>query len=127
MKFVIDDDILTIKFEGLEQVWAFKRRLIVPRIKIERAVWQPGVVLPRGELGLRVGGTGLPSVLYAGRFAGRDGLNFVYLKRPQYDHGVKLANALTLEMRDYRYQRIILTIDDPAMATDLIAWWSGNV
>jgi hypothetical protein len=100
--------------------------LKVDKLDIARAVWQEGIVMPRRELGLRIGGAGLPGLLYAGRFAGNEGLNFVYLQRPQREHdGVKLANVLTLELRNSRYHRMVFTTN-PDIAEQIITWWSAT-
>src|SRR5437870_1740594 len=98
MRFHMEDDSLTVIFEGGEQFWALKRRLVVPKADISHAEWLEGELLPRHELGWHAGGTGIPGVLYAGRFEGRDGLNFVYLQHPTRGvGGVKLRHVLTLE------------------------------
>jgi hypothetical protein len=128
MRFHMEDDSLAVIFEGAEQFWALKRRLVISKMDIAHAEWVEGELLPRHELGWRVGGTGLPGVLYAGRFAGSSGLNFVYLQHPMREAGgVKLHHVLTLELRDNRYKRLLLTIDKPDIAERIIAWWSNNV
>lgn len=128
MKFLIEDDALTITFEGVEQLWALKHRLVVPKVNISLAIWQEGVVIPRSELGLRIGGTAIPGLLYAGRFVGSSGANFVYLQRArQQGLAVKVRHVLTLELKHSHYQRFIFTIDKPDIAEHIITWWSGNV
>ena len=128
MKFHLEDDSLTIIFEGVEQLWAFRRKLTIPKLDITHAVWQEGVSIPRRELGWRIGGTALPGILFAGRFMGFEGRNFVYLQRPRGMFGdVQVAHALTLEVKNCPYKRFILTIDKPDIAQSIITWWSGNV
>lgn len=128
MKFLIQDDMLTITFQGVEQFWALKRRLVVSRADITKATWQEDVQLPRTELGWRIGGTGFPGVLFAGRFAGSEGRNFVYLLRPLgWLMTVRVKHVLTLELKDYPYRRLFFTVDRPQIAEQIIAWWSSNL
>lgn len=71
VEVVVRDDAVDIRFGGWDAVWAFRRSLVLPIADITSAR-----VVPRGEaLGLlrwRVGGTGLPGVVAAGRFTVRD-------------------------------------------------------
>jgi hypothetical protein len=123
----MEDTALKIVFEGAEQLWALKRQLRIEKVDIVRADWEEVEVLPRHELGWRVGGTGLPGILFAGRFAGSDGLNFVYLRHPlRGTGGYQLNHVLTLELRNRNYKRVFLTLDKPDIAERIIAWWNSN-
>lgn len=128
MQFLLEDDTLTVFFEDMEQVWALKRKLVIPKINITNVLWQEGVQLPRTELGWRLGGTGLPGVLFAGRFVGHEGKNFVYLLRPQgWAKAVRVRQVLTIELKDYPYHRLFFTVNKPDIAEQIIGWWSSNV
>lgn len=128
MTFHIADDTLSILFEGSEQLWAIKRQLVVPKAKIERAVWQPVLAIPRAELGLRIGGAAIPGGLFAGRFWGMQGKNFVYLQHTKgFMKEVDVQNVLQLDLRDSSYRRLFFTLDKPDIAEQIIGWWSSNV
>ena len=128
MRFIIEDDTLTIKFQGMEQFWALRRQIVVPKVNIVRAKWQENAVVSRRELGWRFPGSALPGLLFAGRFIGSKGSNFVYVLRPQGLFGdIKIKHLLTLELRNSGYKRLLFTINKPQMAEQIIAWWSSNV
>jgi hypothetical protein len=128
MKFRIDNDTLTIMFQGTEQFWALKHKMVVPKVNIVRAQWQQATTVPRRELGWRFGGTALPGLLFAGRFMGSQSTNFVYVQRPQGLFGdLTFQHVLTLELRNSGYKRLFFTINKPDIAEQIIAWWSGNV
>ena len=128
MKFRIDDDTLTVIFQGSEQFWALKRQLEIPKVNIVRARWQQAATIPRRELGWRIGGSALPGLLFAGRFVGSQGMNFIYVQRPHGLFGdIKFQHVLTMELRHSTYKRLIFTIDKPDIAEQIIAWWSSNI
>ena len=138
MLFRIDDDILTIRFQGFEQFWAVKRKLVLSKTDIVRATWEEQVAIPRSELGWRFGGSNLPGVLVAGRFWGESGKNFVYLNKPSTDNGgmwqlpvnrnavVSFQHVLELELRNQPYRRYLFTLDKPDIAESIVAWWRNN-
>jgi hypothetical protein len=127
MNFHIEDDTLTVTLDSGEAFWALKRKLVVPKVNIERITWKEQFITTRRQLGFRVG-TLLPGRLFAGRYYAHDGANFLYLIRPQGLFGdIKANHVLVVELRDFAYRRLLLTVDDPDMAEQIIAWWSGNV
>ncbi len=125
MKFHVEDDNLAINLEGIERFWAFKARIVVPKVNIARMNWQQEFTIWRRELGWRVGTT-LPG-LVAGQFYGKNGVQFVYLRHTRgLRADIWVPHVLVVETRDFQYRRLLLTMDDPAMASQLVAWWSGN-
>lgn len=126
MKFHIDNDVLTVTLKGGEQFWAIKRKLEVARVQIIGLQWHDTLVIPRRELGWRFG-TLFPGVLFAGTFLGSYGRNFLYVQHASGLFGnITMPHVLIFELADHAYKRIILTVDDPDMATQLIAWWRGQ-
>jgi hypothetical protein len=127
MKFLAEDDGLTITFEGAEMFWALKRKLVIPRSQIVGLSWENGYVLPQRML--RLLGTDLPGVLWAGRFVGGGQRSFLYVNRPV---GVTwgrnpqpMPNVLVLNLRDNRYDQIIVTCQ-PDIGSQLADWWRGT-
>jgi len=135
----MEDDSLTIIFEGAERFWAIKRKLVVPKTDIVRAIWEEQVAIPRAELGWRIGGANLPGILAAGRFWGTGGKNFVYLNHPSTEHGgmwqlpvnrgatISFQHVLELELRNQPYYRYLFTVDKPDIAERIIAWWRNDI
>jgi hypothetical protein len=127
MNFHIEDDTLTIIFEGVEQLWALRRTFIVPKVNIMRAMWQETFTIRRWDLGWRFG-TAMPGILFAGTYIGNAGRNFIYLQRPQGFFGeIKFQNVLVLELRNAGYRRVLITVNKPEIAEQIIAWWSSNI
>jgi hypothetical protein len=127
VKFLAEDSGLTITFEGAEMIWAVKRKLVLPRSQIVDLRWEAGYVLPWRML--RIIGTDLPWVLWAGRFAGGGHRAFLYVQRPV---GVTwgrnpqpMPNVLVLNLRDNRYDQVIVTCQ-PAIGSQLTDWWRGT-
>jgi hypothetical protein len=125
MRFRIDDDRLTITLEGIEVFWTLKRKLVVPRSHVVQAVWTEDFVISRGELGFRFGSV-IPGYLFAGTFVGAThGRSFLYMEhaRGLLQH-IGAPHILQLQLRDQPYDRILVTVDDAAMADQIVAWAS---
>ena len=122
MKLLAEDDSLTITLEGGEQFWALKRKLVIPKTKIERMDWEQAFAIPRRQLGWRIG-TFIPGWLMAGYF----GSSFVYIQGVQGLFGdISAKHVLTIQTRDFQFPRIFLTVNNPDIAEQLIAWWAGK-
>lgn len=127
MKFITGDAALTIRLEGMEQVWALRRSLQIKREQVWNMQWYSHLLMPKRELGWRIGGTGVPGLLYAGLFTGSKGKSFVYLKRPRrLGDGIKLSGLLMIELRHPLYKRILLSVADQAAANEAREWWLGR-
>lgn len=125
MKFMADDDRLTITMEGWEVVWCLRRKLVIPRAKMTSLEWLPQFTNTRGPL-FRVG-TGLPGVIYAGSFRGKEGWNFLHLRQvngwPLFNGGrITAPNVLEIATTDYPYVRILVTCRADIGAS-LVNWW----
>lgn len=99
----INDDTLTVNVTGWDRVWALKSRLEIPLEHVRGARVDPEARM--SWKALKVGGTALPGVIAAGRF---------------YEHGewmfwdVRDPNqAITIELADERYKRLVIQVDDP--------------
>lgn len=124
MKFLAEDDRLTITFEGMEMFWALKRRLVIPRSQITYLHWQAQQQLPQRML--RLIGTDVPGILWAGRFIGGGNRYFLYVQRPT---GVTwsrnpqpMRNTLVISLRTGRYEQVIVTCE-PEIGTQIEMWW----
>ncbi|MGH7241509.1 MAG: hypothetical protein ACREGB_04395 [Candidatus Saccharimonadales bacterium] len=126
MQFHVEEDTLTITLEGGEQLWALKRKLTVPRSSITGLQWHDTLVLPRREVGFRVG-TAIPGGLWAGRYFAPGRRNFLYVQRTRgLFSDITLSHVLTFQLVDQPFQQLFLTVDNPDMAEKLVAWWSGK-
>lgn len=126
MLFHIEGDTLTIALTASEAFWALKRKIVVPREKIEQINWEAAYKTHRRNLGFRVG-TAIPGRLFAGHYYGPNGENFLYMQRARgLFREIEAPHILVVELHDYVYRRLLLTVDDPDMATQIIAWWSKS-
>lgn len=123
MKFVAEDASLTIKLEGWERIWSLRQQIVIPRDKIISLNWSEQFATPEREL--RMGGTGLPRVLYAGSWRGNGRWYFLYLHHPQgypLAGNLRAENVLALTLEDYPYAEIWLTCK-PDIGEQLAIWW----
>ena len=125
MKFNIDDDVLTIRLQGGEQFWALKRQIVIRRSDIMGLQWHDTLAIPRGEIGWRVG-TAIPGGLWAGHFRTRSIRNFLYVQRTSGLFGtIGMSHVLVFDLIGAEFDRVYVTVDDPDMASEIIAWWQG--
>lgn len=95
---------LVIHVEGADRVWALKSRLEIPLTNVVDA--QPASEEARQWLhGMRLGGTHIPGVISAGRFYSEGRLVFWDVHDPE--------KAIGIELRDERYGRLVLEVQDP--------------
>lgn len=128
MNFITEDDQLTIQLTGWEKLWGLRRKIILKRRSIAALSWQPHFVF-RGSM-FRVGGTGLPNVLYAGYFHGNGQRYFLYVHKPRgmswtADGVITAPNILDITTVDYKLKRLLLTCDE-TQANALITWWNSS-
>jgi hypothetical protein len=104
-------DELVVQVTGADRLFALKSELMVPlehvlgvaRDEDEARAWHHGVRAP---------GTNLPGVITAGTF---------------YEHGERVfwdvhhpERAIAIGLRDERYAKLVVEVDDPAAAIDSI-------
>lgn len=102
---------LTLHVRGMDKLWAFKGRLEIPLAHIASARADPEIA--RGWYhGIRMPGTNVPGVITAGTFH-QDG------KRVFWDmhHPEK---TIVLELHDETYNELVVEVEDPQAAVELI-------
>ena len=109
--FEIAEDKLILHVRGADKLWAFKSNLEIPLAHI--AGVRADAEIARGWYhGIRLPGTNLPGVITAGTFY-QDG------KRVFWDvHNPE--ETIVIELHDERYNELIVQVDDPAAAVNLI-------
>ncbi|HEX8762385.1 MAG TPA: hypothetical protein VF733_01365 [Candidatus Saccharimonadales bacterium] len=121
MRFTLEPMQLTITLEGLEQLWALKRRLQIPHHAIAELDYQASVPTMRDNRGfLRIPGTAVPWRFYAGSYGHGDTREFWYLKATQ--PGVLV---ITLKAGVLTYDKVRLTCS-PDIAQDVADWWQEH-
>lgn len=106
---IIGED-LVVEIEGMEKLWSFKSRLVIPVVNVRGATADPGIAgEPRG---VRAPGTYLPGVLTAGTFH-QDGERVFWDVRDG-------ARAVVIALADERYTRLVVEVADPATTVALI-------
>jgi hypothetical protein len=108
----ISDGTLVLHVRGADQLWALKSTLEIPLAHIVQIRADPSIAHGWWH-GLRMPGTNVPGVITAGTFY-QDG------KRVFWDvHNP--ANTVVIELRDDRYNELIVEVADPKAAVDLVA------
>jgi hypothetical protein len=99
----ITDRTMNVEIEGLDKLWSFRSRLLIPLEHIRGATTDPGIV---GESsGWKEMGTRVPGVITAGTFHQDGGHVFWDVHDP--------AKAVVIELNDEQYQRLVIQVDDP--------------
>lgn len=103
---------LIIRMEGADRLWALKSQLAIPRAHLVGA--EPAEAEAREWIhGIRLGGTHIPGVISAGRFYEHGRLVFWDVHNPE--------RAIAINLRDERYSRLIIEVEDPAAALNAIS------
>lgn len=105
---------LVLHVLGADKLWAFKSSLEIPLEHIAGVRADPEAA--RGWLhGIRMPGTQIPGVLTAGTF---------------YQHGQRVfwdvhhpERTVVIDLRDERYNELIVEVADPAAAIEQISAW----
>jgi hypothetical protein len=106
----IEADALTVKFRGIHRFWTLRRRLDVPLGHIVDARIDP--LLASGRPGWRLLGAELPGIVAAGRFISHGERAFWDVVNPD--------KALVIELREERYARLVLEVDEPETVVDTV-------
>jgi hypothetical protein len=107
----VADGMLTLHVRGADKLWAFKSSLEIPLQHV--AGIRPDSTIARGWWhGMRMPGTNIPGVLTAGTFY-QDG------KRVFWDvHNPD--RTIVVELKDERYSELIIEVEDPYFAVELV-------
>jgi hypothetical protein len=102
---------LTLHVRGADKLWAFKSSLEIPLVHIAGVRADPEVA--RGWYhGIRMPGTNMPGVITAGTFY-QDGKQVFWdVHSPE--------KTIVIDLHDDRYNELILEVDDPDAAVNLI-------
>jgi len=107
----ISDGNLTIHVRGADKLWALKSSLEIPLQHIAGIRADPSIA--RGWWhGLRMPGTNIPGVLTAGTFYHDGERVFWDVHHPE--------NTIVIELKDERYNELIVEVADPAAAVELV-------
>lgn len=107
-----DSEHLTIDVRGWHQLWAFKRRLEIPRSAVRAVRRLPADALSGLWKGWRVPGTHLPGVIVAGTY---------YRGGERHFWDVSNADrALEIELVGQSYDRLFVEVPDPDLALQAI-------
>lgn len=111
MDLSIAEGKLTLHVRGADKLWSFKSSLEIPLVHISGV--RVDTEAARGWFhGIRMPGTNVPGVITAGTFY-QDG------KRVFWDvHHPE--NTIIIDLHDERYNQLIVEVDDPATAINLI-------
>lgn len=107
----VRDGNLNLDIRGADKLWALKSSLQIPLRHISSVRADPGAA--RGWYhGIRMPGTNIPGVLTAGTFYQHGQRVFWDVHKPE--------NSIVIELRDERYQELIIEVEDPRAAVELI-------
>lgn len=107
----IAEDKLVLHVRGVDQLWALRSSLEIPLRHVAGIRADPEIA--RGWWhGIKLGGTNLPGVITAGTF---------------YQHGQRVfwdvhnpENTIVIDLRDERYNELIVEVADPNAAVQMV-------
>ncbi|MBI4556415.1 MAG: hypothetical protein HY706_02435 [Candidatus Hydrogenedentes bacterium] len=106
-------DKLSVRVLGLHQFWALKKRIELPLAHVVRAQSaDPSMTTWGWWKGWRCPGTYLPGVIVAGTFYCRGQRIFWDVCNPR--------NAIVIELKEERYQKLIIEVASPAATIEVI-------
>ena len=105
---------LKIDITGWDIVWSLKRGLTVPLAHVVEAKVEPVA----GKPGWKMWGTGIPRGFSAGKFRSQGKSEFWVAHQKQA--------ALVITLRDESYSRIVLQVENPQAAAEMIKAAAGG-
>jgi hypothetical protein len=102
-------DHVVFDVEGLDQLWAFKGRLEIPRAHVRSVEFNPDLV-GRWWHGWKLIGTDLPGVFAAGTFRYHGELVFWDVHDPQ--------KTIVVTLEHERYKKLIVQVENPQIEVE---------
>ncbi|MGH2558018.1 MAG: hypothetical protein ACRDJH_03065 [Thermomicrobiales bacterium] len=99
----IKDRTLVVTLKGWHKLWALKSEVSAPLANVTGVEIDPEIA--SRPTGFRMPGSRVPGLITAGSYRGRHGWDFWDVRRP--------AKAIVIHLKDERYQRLIVEVDDP--------------
>ena len=121
MTITTDQSGLSIILHGVEQFWALRAKLVIPREDIVGISYQSNFEDWR-RWEVRMPGASIPGHLVAGSFWTEEGWDFLYIVDPRGFIKPKADNVLVIETKQDRYRRIVVSYD-ASQAAQIVAWW----
>lgn len=110
----IEDGRLVVVPRGLDRLWSFTRRLSIPVEHVRSATHDPSA--NREPKGLRAPGLSIPGKT-AGTFRRHGRTTFWNISNPR--------DTVVVELVDERFDRLVITVADPAAVVDAIEVAAG--
>ena len=101
----LTEDALLVHVRGLDRIFALRSQLEIPLSHVVGAEADPEVALPAWWKSLRLTATQIPWIVTAGTFYQEGERVFWDVHDPQ--------KAVVIRLRDERYTRLIIGVDDP--------------
>ncbi len=95
---------LIVHVRGMDRLWALKSRLEIPLTHVVGAEVDPQVA-QGWRKGIRAPGTHVPGVITAGTFYQDGERVFWYVHDPE--------RSVVIQLKDERYARLVIEVDDP--------------
>jgi hypothetical protein len=98
------ENALIVHVRGMDRLWALKSRLEIPLAHVVGAEVEPEIAQGWRE-GIRAPGTHVPGVITAGTFYQEGERGFWDVHHPE--------KTVVIRLRDERYARLVIEVDDP--------------
>jgi hypothetical protein len=107
----VSDGNLVMHVQGIDKLWSFKSSLEIPLAHVSGARADAAVAHGWWH-GLRNPGTNIPGVITAGTFTQHGKRIFWDVHNPD--------NTIVIELTDERYNELIVEVEDPNFAVEMV-------
>ena len=111
VKISVEEENLVVELHGLERCLAFRRGLHVPLSHVSGA--RMAGEIPRKDIGVKLVGAGIPGIIRAGTYAGKEGLVFWDVRNQE--------KAILVELHDEKFSQLVVEVEEPEKAISLIS------
>ena len=111
VNYSIEPGKLIFEVEGMHKFWALRSRLEIPIQHVKDVYADPSPAMGWFQ-GLKIAGTDLPNIFRAGLFLQDGEKVFWDVRNPE--------NTIVIELRDEKFVRLIVEVDDPEVAVSNI-------
>ena len=105
------DDKIVFEIEGWDKLWCLRSRLEIPLGHVKGAHFDPHPAMGWFQ-GLKLGGTDIPNIFWAGTFYQEGNLVFWDVRHPE--------RTIVIDLEHERFAKLIIEVEDPQKGVELI-------
>ncbi len=105
-KIIVNENFIEIKIEGMDVLWAMKRKLIIPKSSVVNVYLKPkDLKSPH----LKFPGSSVPGLILSGTYYGKGRKEF---------WTTHFKDGVVFDLKDFKYSRVVIDIENPQSIID---------